>query len=383
MKKKKKIFIEKKAQIKEAQAETQQLVTSSTTVLSSTATKRTNKGIGKKPEIDAKEAAKKLIQSGAIKLETENKSKGFKRSCSRKDDIKKSTSTLSTNLESQFSATNQQITYSSINSPNNANTKSPNAFTGSPNYSNTKLSYSTSGDTNQFGQSPNYNRHYRRMNSFSNDVPSQGPTPGNGMPNIPNFRFQKRPNQHFNNNNNNNFQQKNGISLFIKANNVSEELLRSIFSANVSQVKVLSIDVKTNFAFVSVETKEAADIAITELNGKTFQENLFSVSIARPRKQFQRNNTYNPGGSNYSHNNNNYGSKSQFDSGGPNNFNNNNNNDRNTYSSNNTFNNNSNYDKAGNANNNPSNSAPSGNTNETSSENNSTPNRQMINYDDI
>lgn len=43
----------------------------------------------KQPQIDAKEAAKKLIQSGVIKLETENKDKGFKRSCSRKDDARK------------------------------------------------------------------------------------------------------------------------------------------------------------------------------------------------------------------------------------------------------------------------------------------------------
>jgi hypothetical protein len=40
-------------------------------------------------QMDAKEAAKKLIQSGAIKLDTGSKEKGFKRSSSRKDDIKK------------------------------------------------------------------------------------------------------------------------------------------------------------------------------------------------------------------------------------------------------------------------------------------------------
>jgi hypothetical protein len=40
-------------------------------------------------QMDAKEAAKKLIQSGVIKLDTGNKEKGFKRSSSRKDDIKK------------------------------------------------------------------------------------------------------------------------------------------------------------------------------------------------------------------------------------------------------------------------------------------------------
>ena len=47
------------------------------------------------------------------------------------------------------------------------------------------------------------------------------------------------------------FQQKNqGISLYIKANNVTEDLLRSLFNANVSQAKILSIDVKNKLNFV-------------------------------------------------------------------------------------------------------------------------------------
>lgn len=44
---------------------------------------------------------------------------------------------------------------------------------------------------------------------------------------------------------------------------------------------------------MTVDTKEAAENAIQELNGKTFQESLFSVSLARPRKQFNRNNNFN------------------------------------------------------------------------------------------
>lgn len=56
--------------------------------------------------------------------------------------------------------------------------------------------------------------------------------------------------------------------MFVKANNVTEELLRSIFNANVANAKVLSIDIKTNFAFVSVDTTESANNAILELNGK-------------------------------------------------------------------------------------------------------------------
>lgn len=128
-------------------------------------------------------------------------------------------------------------------------TKSPNSF-ASPNYGN-KFTYSTVSDS-QYGQSPNYNRVYKRMNSFQSpnnsdpNSPSQGPTPGNGMPNFP--RFQKRPNNQFNQQHQN---QRNGVSLFIKANNVNEELLRSIFSSNVSQVKILSIDIKTKYGFSS------------------------------------------------------------------------------------------------------------------------------------
>ena len=62
---------------------------------------------------------------------------------------------------------------------------------------------------------------------------------------------------------------------------------------------------------------------IVQLNGKTFQESLFSVSIARPRKTFTRNNTYGSGGferqnsygsNNYNSNNNNYGSNNAFNS---------------------------------------------------------------------
>ena len=37
-----------------------------------------------------------------------------------------------------------------------------------------------------------------------------------------------------------------------------------------------------------------------KLNGKTFQDSLYSVSLARPRKTFVRNNTYN---SNFERNN--------------------------------------------------------------------------------
>lgn len=48
-----------------------------------------------------------------------------------------------------------------------------------------------------------------------------------------------------NNQNNNNNHNQNGFSLYVKANNVNEDLLRSIFNANVSNAKIISIDVKT------------------------------------------------------------------------------------------------------------------------------------------
>ncbi len=125
-------------------------------------------------------------------------------------------------------------------------TKSPTAFP-SPNYGPNKFNYSTD---NQYGPTPNYNnpnRTHRRINSFNsyNQSPNnsdggtstgQGPMPGHGMPN---FKFQKRPYSNYDQN------QNGSVSLFIKANNVTEDLLRSAFNAHVSQIKILSIDVKT------------------------------------------------------------------------------------------------------------------------------------------
>ena len=51
--------------------------------------------------------------------------------------------------------------------------------------------------------------------------------------------------KNFDNNNQNQRQsQQNGVSLYIKANNVTEDILKSIFNANVSQAKIISIEVK-------------------------------------------------------------------------------------------------------------------------------------------
>lgn len=379
MKKKKKIYIEKKAQLKESQNEIIQHTTSSSTT-QNTSLKRP--ASSKAKQIDAKEAAKKLIQSGVIKLETDNKVKGFKRSSSRKDDIKKPIANPT--IQNSPYESNQQITYSSIqNSPNF--TKSPNAFP-SPNYAGNKFNYPTSGD-GPYGQSPNYNNQrqfQRRMHQSPNstgggDVGSggggagSGPMPGAGMPN---FRYHQK--NHYNNH------QQNGISLFIKANNVTEELLRSLFNANVSQVKVLSIDVKNNYAFVSVENKEGADIAIQELNGKTFQENLFSVSIARPRKNFQRNNSYNQNnnynGNNKNNHNNNY-PPPQNRNYAQNNYNNYQNNNNNINYSNDQ--NNGNNSNNPNVPQNPTDSVNSGQNIPSNPTETANSNRQMINYEDI
>jgi hypothetical protein len=101
-----------------------------------------------------------------------------------------------------------------------------------------------------------------------------------------------------------------------------------------------------------VDSKEAADNAIQEviiffniiffvliinrllllkLNGKTFQESLYSVSHARPKKQFNRNNSYQP----------NFERSNSFNNN-PNNINNNNinfnNNNMNNNNNNNNFN---------------------------------------------
>ena len=53
-------------------------------------------------------------------------------------------------------------------------------------------------------------------------------------------------NQHYSRNQSNfsGSPQQNGVSLYIKANNVTEDILKSIFNANVSQAKIVSIDVK-------------------------------------------------------------------------------------------------------------------------------------------
>jgi len=266
MKKKKKLYVEKKNS-KDVHQEAQPSTATNTANLKKTP--NSSNVVGK--QMDAKEAAKKLIQSGVIKLDTSSKEKGFKRSSSRKDDIKKPI-----NQESNDSfGPNRSAAYSSVVSPTSSQS-SPFASSSSP--YNTSANRYSSSDNSSYSPSLNQ-KPFNRMSSFQSNQYHQTPTSQS------NTRF---------NNQQQGFQQRNGISLFIKANNVNEDLLRSLFNANVSQAKIISIDVKTNFAFVTVDSKESAELAIQELNGKTFQESLFSVSLARPRKPFQRNNSYNP-----------------------------------------------------------------------------------------
>ena len=136
----------------------------------------------------------------------------------------------------------------------------------SPYFSSNRFSFNSDNH-----QSPNYNNNnnnnrggYHKNNSFQSSYnQSQNNNNNNDSNQRNNFRFQnQRQNSQQQQQQNNG-----GISLYVKANNVTEELLRNIFNANVSNAKVLSIDIKTNFAFVTVDSTESANNAILELNG--------------------------------------------------------------------------------------------------------------------
>ena len=114
-------------------------------------------------------------------------------------------------------------------------TQSPPMSSNSPNFYGNKFQFPLSGD-NQY--SPN--RNFRKsLNQTPNSTYATGsPTTGASMSRFQNTNYSGT-------NSNNQICQQNGVSLFIKANNVTEDLLRSLFSANVSQAKIISIDVKT------------------------------------------------------------------------------------------------------------------------------------------
>ena len=124
----------------------------------------------------------------------------------------------------------------SATSPNSATSPSTAAYNSPFSYNTNKFTFPNESSS---PQSQN-NRTNFRPKSFGNNSfnPSGGSFEGNS-PNYQQHRFQH--------NYNNNQQQQNGVNLFIKANNVTEDLLRSLFNANVSQAKILSIDVKTKF----------------------------------------------------------------------------------------------------------------------------------------
>jgi hypothetical protein len=129
------------------------------------------------------------------------------------------------------------------------------------------LTRSPSNSPSVSSHSPHfYQNRFQYPGSSSGDSPYSPNNAGNNAGRNMNFRksFNQTPNSaepgntssspRFNNPNYSNYKntgggggQQNGVSLFIKANNVSEELLRSLFSANVSEAKILSIDVKTQF----------------------------------------------------------------------------------------------------------------------------------------
>lgn len=108
----------------------------------------------------------------------------------------------------------------------------------SPYYGANKFSFS-SGDSSQsshYSQSPSYNQRGNFRRNFQQNQTPNSTSDQQGQYSQGRFQYNYNQQQH---------QQQNGVSLFIKANNVTEDLLRSLFNANVSQAKIISIDVKT------------------------------------------------------------------------------------------------------------------------------------------
>jgi hypothetical protein len=147
---------------------------------------------------------------------------------------------------------NRQNSFSSINSP--AILKSPPLSDNNPFFNNSKFSFSDSSTQQASPQpySPSFGNKNFRKSSFphkNSNFNNQSGTPNSTGAYSSSNSFENETNDAgFANSKyqqNRNFsQQQQGVSLFIKANNVTEDLLRSLFSANVSQAKILSIDVK-------------------------------------------------------------------------------------------------------------------------------------------
>ncbi len=96
---------------------------------------------------------------------------------------------------------------------------------------------SSGGEASQY--SPNNQRGGGNFRKSFNQTPNSANSPS-GPPRFHSPNFGNNGNTYAAGNSN-----QAGVSLFIKANNVSEDLLRSLFGANVSGAKILSIDVKT------------------------------------------------------------------------------------------------------------------------------------------
>lgn len=224
---------------------------------------------------DAKETAKKLVKSGLIKLENENKEKGFKRSLSRRDEKKPTNLNLDTDT-SMFGGYSYNYSYGSPTptsrsphqtppAPQSSSYKSISSPIGAGGSASAAVSTSSSSSStsNQQQYSQQRNRfNFNRMNTYKS--------------------------QYSNNNNGG------GLSLHVKGNiAITEEYLKNVFATNLNDVNIVSIDMKKGYAFVAIDKKESAELAINTLNSKTFNDIQLSVSYARPRRSSFDNKQYN------------------------------------------------------------------------------------------
>jgi cold-inducible RNA-binding protein len=86
--------------------------------------------------------------------------------------------------------------------------------------------------------------------------------------------------------------------------NATENQLQDMFAAHGTVVEVdMIMDRMTGrprgFAFVTMETKEAAEAAVTALNGKSYDGRALTVNEARPREERPRSGGGGGGGGGY------------------------------------------------------------------------------------
>jgi hypothetical protein len=113
----------------------------------------------------------------------------------------------------------------------NYNSKFPFDNINSPKQYNNSNKLTVGG--HQYGRSMSFNHrgNFHNNNNNNQDQPRMAVNSYQGGQHNSRFNQQQQ-------------QQNNGYTLYIKADNVSEDLLRSIFNANVSNVKIVSIDIK-------------------------------------------------------------------------------------------------------------------------------------------